>query len=114
MGSNKPLLRTYSCHLASLRSGGVRRGVRRDGAFGSCLAAASPESLLESAEALGDTLDTIDSGRLLESFRSLFRGLVRVGLSSAGDMAEEGLPRGAPYLLYDPEEEDRLEVDLLW
>lgn len=94
MGSNKPLLRTYSCHLGSLRSGGGAGGrdARLEGDFGTSLPWTSPESLLESVEALGDPLDIIESGRRLGSFRSLFRGLGD-GLSNAGDIVEGGPKR---------------------
>lgn len=101
--TSRPLLRTYSCHLGSLRSGGATaaaaagkdKDVRcRAGDFGRLLPWASLESRLEeSVEARGEPVDTVDSGRRFESLRSLLRGL-GAWQSSAGDMlAEGGIPR---------------------
>lgn len=95
--SDKPLLRTYSCHFGSLRSGGAGKEARCDDAFGTGLPCVSAEALLdESVESLGVTLEgAMDSGRRLLSLRSLFRGLA-VGDTqpSAGAMAEDEKPRG--------------------
>lgn len=91
MGRMTPLRRTYSCHLGSLRSGGQARDSRR-GELGTCFPLASLDSLLESVEPLGETLETIEPGRRLDSFLSLFLGL-GAGLSSAGDMTEEEMPQ---------------------
>lgn len=91
MGRTKPLRRTYSCHLGSLRSGGQARDSRR-GEFGSSFPFGSLDSLLESVEPLGETLvETIEPGRRLDSFLSLFLGL-GAGLPSAGVMTEEVVP----------------------
>lgn len=94
MGNNKPLFRTYSCHFGSLKSGltsgGPGRGNWCEGDLGTSLPGASPDSLLESVDALGEEFEIIDSGRRLESLRSLLRNL-GAWPSSAGDMTAKSI-----------------------